>query len=104
MAGSLAAAKLNIPVSHVEAGLRSFNREMPEEINRVLTDQLSTLLLAPTEGARDLLLREGISADAIEVVGDIMHDAFLRFKPRAQLDFSLPQISSWRPSIVKRIQ
>ncbi len=73
LAGALAAAKLRIPVAHVEAGLRSF-AAMPEEINRVLTDRLSTLLFAPSQVAVDHLRREGI-ADGVHMVGDLMLDA-----------------------------
>ncbi len=79
LAGSLAAAKLNIPIAHVEAGLRSFNREMPEEINRVLTDHLSRLLLCPTKRSVKNLENEGIS-DGVFHVGDIMYDATLYAK------------------------
>jgi UDP-N-acetylglucosamine 2-epimerase len=74
LAGALAAAKLHIPVAHVEAGLRSFNRRMPEEINRVVTDHLSTWLLAPSEVSRQQLAQEGIW-QGVHVVGDIMVDA-----------------------------
>jgi UDP-N-acetylglucosamine 2-epimerase len=74
LAGALAAAKLRLPVAHVEAGLRSFNRRMPEEVNRVLTDHLSTWLLAPSEVSRQQLAREGI-CQGVHVVGDIMVDA-----------------------------
>ncbi len=74
LAGALAAAKLHIPVAHVEAGLRSFNRRMPEEVNRVLTDHVSQLLLVPTETARQNLLAEGIT-HGVELVGDVMYDA-----------------------------
>jgi UDP-N-acetylglucosamine 2-epimerase len=74
LAGALAAAKLHLPVAHVEAGLRSFNRHMPEEVNRVLTDHLSTWLLAPSEVSRQQLAQEGIS-QGVHVVGDIMVDA-----------------------------
>ena len=76
LAGALAAAKLCVPVFHVEAGLRSYNREMPEEINRVLTDHLSDVLFCPTEVAVSNLWKEGIT-DNVFNVGDVMYDAFL---------------------------
>ena len=75
LAGALAASKLHIKVGHVEAGLRSYDRGMPEEINRVLTDQISDYLFAPTEKARKILLREGISEDKIFVTGNTIVDA-----------------------------
>lgn len=71
LAGALAAAKLHMPVAHVEAGLRSFNRRMPEEVNRVLVDHLSALLFAPSQVARDNLGAEGLH-DGVEIVGDVM--------------------------------
>lgn len=84
LAGALAAVKLHLAVAHVEAGLRSYNRRMPEEINRVLTDHAADLLFAPHERARRTLLDEGIGEHRIEVVGDVMYDAALRFRQRAE--------------------
>jgi UDP-N-acetylglucosamine 2-epimerase len=76
VAGALAAVKLHIPVAHVEAGLRSFNRRMPEEHNRVLTDHAADLLLCPTQTAVDNLAHEGIR-QGVHLVGDVMYDAVL---------------------------
>lgn len=84
IAGALAASKLHIPVAHVEAGLRSYNRSMPEEINRVLTDHASDLLLAPTETAVSNMKKEGIATSKILNVGDVMFDAVLRYKDQAK--------------------
>jgi UDP-N-acetylglucosamine 2-epimerase len=76
LAGALASAKLNIPVAHVEAGLRSFKKSMPEEINRVLTDHVSTLLFCPTLTSVKNLKREGIPK-GVHLVGDVMYDSFI---------------------------
>jgi UDP-N-acetylglucosamine 2-epimerase len=83
LAGALAAAKLHIPIAHVEAGLRSFNRTMPEEINRVMTDHLSDRLFCPTETARRHANDEGIR-QGVEVVGDVMYDILLQVRPKIE--------------------
>jgi UDP-N-acetylglucosamine 2-epimerase len=83
LAGALAAVKLNLPVAHVEAGLRSFNREMPEEHNRVVADHCSELLFCPTQTAVDNLAREGVTK-GVHLVGDTMYDAVLQFSSIAR--------------------
>jgi UDP-GlcNAc3NAcA epimerase len=83
LAGAVAAAKLHIPVAHVEAGLRSFNRRMPEEINRVAADHLSELLLPPTQTAVDNLTREGITGAHVKLVGDVMLDVAIASRAAA---------------------
>jgi UDP-GlcNAc3NAcA epimerase len=100
LAGALAAAKLHIPVAHVEAGLRSFNKRMPEEINRILTDHVSTFLFCPTQTAVENLRNEGISDNSISSgpseghphvihVGDVMYDATLFFAHLAEKESTI---------------
>ena len=84
LAGALSAAKLHIPVAHVEAGLRSFNMKMPEEINRILTDRISSWLFTPTEAAACHLRREGMDEASIIPVGDVMYDVALHHGARAK--------------------
>jgi UDP-N-acetylglucosamine 2-epimerase (non-hydrolysing) len=86
MAATLVAAKLLIPVAHLEAGLRSFDPAMPEEINRVVTDRLAQLLLTPSADADRNLIAEGVPASRIHLVGNIMIDTLLRHRPLATLD------------------
>lgn len=81
LAGSLAAKKLHIAVVHVEAGLRSFDQRMPEEINRVITDKISDLLFAPTEGTKQNLLKDGIAEEKIFVTGNTIVDALIEYLP-----------------------
>jgi len=85
LAGGLAAAQAGIPVAHVEAGMRSFDRRMPEELNRVLTDHLSDLLLCSSQAPADRLRAEQV-AGRVEVVGDVMVDVALLVQPRARAD------------------
>jgi UDP-GlcNAc3NAcA epimerase len=82
LAGALAAAKLHIPVGHVEAGLRSFDKRMPEEVNRLLTDQISRWLFAPTETAVTNLMREAVDGGHVHLVGDVMYDACRIHSPK----------------------
>ena len=97
LAGALAAAKLKVPVAHVEAGLRSFNRAMPEEINRVLTDHVSELLFAPTGTAVENLRREGIERRQIARVGDVMYDAALYYGGKAARESAILERLALKP-------
>lgn len=83
IAAALVCSKLGIPVAHVEAGLRSFDRRMPEEINRLLTDQIADLLFTPSRDGDENLLREGIPGDRIRFVGNVMIDTLVRLLPKA---------------------
>jgi UDP-GlcNAc3NAcA epimerase len=83
LAGGLAAVKLHIPVAHVEAGLRSFNMRMPEEINRILADRVANLLFCPTQTAVDNLAREG-TTNGVSLVGDVMYDVSLYYRDVAR--------------------
>jgi UDP-N-acetylglucosamine 2-epimerase (non-hydrolysing) len=83
VAAALVCAKLGVPIGHVEAGLRSFDRTMPEEINRVLTDQVADLLFTPSADGDQNLLREGISREKIHLVGNVMIDTLVRLLPIA---------------------
>lgn len=84
LAGALAASKIHVPVAHVEAGLRSFNRSMPEELNRIVTDHLADLLFAPTSTAITNLNNEGLSGTKVVNSGDVMFDVALRFGKKAE--------------------
>jgi UDP-N-acetylglucosamine 2-epimerase (non-hydrolysing) len=106
IAAALVCAKLQIPVAHVEAGLRSFDRRMPEEINRLLTDQLADLLFTPSEDGDRNLLREGVPRERIHLVGNVMIDTLIRLLPKAaaKLPADLPPkfalVTLHRPSNV----
>jgi UDP-N-acetylglucosamine 2-epimerase len=96
LAGGLTAAKLKIPVAHVEAGLRSFNRDMPEEINRILTDHISSWLFCPSEQAVKNLAKEGIRNGAT-MVGDVMYDVCLWHQQRMDKHHNLLSELGLRP-------
>lgn len=85
LAGALVAAKLNLPLAHVEAGLRSYDRSMPEEVNRVVADHLARLLFCPTAHAVECLKREGIKR-GVYLVGDLMYDSLVASLPRVQAE------------------
>jgi len=92
IAGALTAAKLHIPVAHIEAGARSYDTKMPEELNRRLTDHCSTLLFAPTENCVKNLLREGIPKNRVYQTGDTMYDVMLQQLPKAEKSQILEQL------------
>ena len=94
LAGAVVSSKLGLPTAHIEAGLRSFNRRMPEEINRIVADHLSTLLLCPTPLAVQNLAKEGLANRAV-LTGDVMYDAVLAFRERAESQGS-SLVETWR--------
>lgn len=99
LAGTLSAVKMHLPVAHLEAGLRSFNRAMPEEHNRVLTDHAADLLLAPTQVAMDHLAREGL-ADRSTHVGDVMVDVLMKVRASADSEAVLERLGMQRGSFL----
>lgn len=104
LAGALAAAKLSVPVAHVEAGLRSHNTDMPEEINRILTDRVSRMLFCPTQVAVDNLVCEGFDHFPCEILltGDVMYDASLHFSKKAHKPDKLRLPSTFALATVHR--
>lgn len=90
LAGALIAAKMHIPQIHIEAGLRSFNREMPEEVNRIIADEFATLLFCPTKQAIDNLAKEGITHNGIYLCGDVMCDALNLVKEKIKRLYNFP--------------
>ena len=99
LAGAIAASKLNIKIAHIEAGLRSFNMNMPEEVNRILTDRVSSLLFCPTQAAVDNLNREGITTwmtgAELFLVGDVMQDSAMFYKGLAIRPPNLPELDNF---------
>ena len=98
LAAALASVKLHIPVAHVEAGLRSYDRAMPEEINRLLTDQISDYLFTPSPDADENLKKEGVAQEKVFCVGDVMIDSLLYHKPKAEQSQILSQLNLTKQS------
>ncbi len=108
VAAALVCSKLETPIAHVEAGLRSFDRRMPEEINRLMTDQVSDFLFTPSEDGNENLEREGVSRDKIHLVGNVMIDTLIRLLPKAKFErLKLPEhyvlVTLHRPSNVDNL-
>lgn len=99
---ALVCAKVLIPAGHVEAGLRSFDHTMPEEINRLLTDQISELLFTPSPDANENLLREGIKPERIHLVGNVMIDTLVRLLPKASVRRQHKNLQPQLPSYLER--
>ena len=95
VAAALVATKLGIEVAHVEAGLRSFDRTMPEEINRVVTDRIADLLFTPSEDGDENLLREGVSPENIHRIGNVMIDTLVRLLPAAEEAIAKSPLAEW---------
>jgi UDP-N-acetylglucosamine 2-epimerase (non-hydrolysing) len=93
VAAALVCAKLLVPIGHVEAGLRSFDRTMPEEINRLLTDQIADLLFTPSIDGDENLLREGVKKEKIHFVGNVMIDTLIRLLPKSNIEGLGPQLN-----------
>jgi len=93
MACSLVAAKMNIKVVHIEAGIRSNDRTMPEEVNRLVTDSIASYLLPPSQDAVENLLREGHSKESIKLVGNVMIDTLMKFQPKIQDSLILEKLN-----------
>ncbi|TMP31444.1 UDP-N-acetylglucosamine 2-epimerase (non-hydrolyzing) [Pseudoalteromonas rubra] len=106
LAGAIAASKMHIPIAHVEAGLRSFNMSMPEEINRIITDRVSELLFCPTETAVTNLKNEGIlnSCGVLENVGDVMFDGALYYREKATAPVGLDNVSDFVLATIHRAE
>lgn len=100
VAAALVCAKLLVPVGHVEAGLRSFDRSMPEEINRLLTDQISSLLFTPSKDGNENLINENIAKEKIHFVGNVMIDTLIRLLPRTKDIECFPGIKNERYGVV----
>ena len=100
LAGALVAAKLGIPLAHVEAGLRSFDRTMPEEINRILTDAISDYCFTTEPSANENLAREGVPAERVHYVGNVMIDTLFRFRDRAARSTILSELGLSRGQFV----